>query len=238
MRFRIAGSLCALVLFTGFTLMPSAGVEGTRWRQFPIRFRFNAANAPFAREQVSRILTQALELWNGVDACALHVELGEITRVTASQALSGGTQENVIVFDQKFKKHFPETSRATLAVGRAFKEGGDYVRGVIVINAVAAATADPERLKIIVAHEAGHVFGIGHAAERSSLMFPVVREVGKLGDDDIAAITFLYPRKEGLGTAPLGCATVRGADELPPGRGSLMMLGMFLFWPFWRKLQW
>ncbi len=236
----LAGLVGTSLLLSAFTLMPSAGEEGARWREFPIRFRVDYRGAPFERARIDMLLNKALQLWNGVGTSMLRSQLGEATQAEPLPALAGAVQDSVIVFDAEFERHFPDAGPATLAIGKAFHEGRSYRHGVIVINAAAAATSDPERLVTIVAHEAGHVFGIGHAAERSALMFPIVREAGRLSEDDVAAITFLYPRQEGIGALPLGCATIAsassGAHDTRRSEVAALVLGLVVVWKASRVL--
>jgi hypothetical protein len=87
---------------------------------------------------------------------------------------------------------------------------------------------------IIIAHEVGHILGLGHSQDPAALMY--YNAGGKaaltLGQDDIDGISYLYPRNELGGDKMMGCALVatpRGAPPPPPG--TMMILALLLMLP-------
>lgn len=201
-----------------FSLMPSAANENARWRDGFVRFRVNASGSPVPADELARILNEAFDLWNSVAGSAMRVEVGDPILLPAAALLDQASRETAVVFDEEFSQHYPGSDKSVLAVGSALREGDRYVRGLIVVNGQSGRIS-AEKLKVILAHEAGHVFGIGHAGDEQALMFPVARSQAKLAEDDVEAITYLYPRKEAINSVPFGCASLAAGSKDDGGQG-------------------
>ena len=231
-----------LVLFAhpahSFSLLPTAGVGEARWREFPVRFKVNLAHSPYAEGELRSIMADAFRLWNSVPTSKLRAEVGEATSVTTSDLLSGGSTDSAIVFESDFRTTLGISDSAVLAVGTAVVENDEYVQGLIIINANAAGVRrNSERLRVIIAHEAGHTFGMGHTNDESALMYPYAQSLHKLGADDVSGISYLYPVKEGINEVPFGCGTIRDHDGAG-GRGLFALGGMMvmaLAWGLFRR---
>ena len=222
MQFRVLVFLSLLFASSAqaFSLLPSAGVGEARWREFPVRFKLNLANSPYAEGELRSLMADAFHLWNSVSTSELQVELGETTSAMTSDLISGASTESAIVFEPNFRDTLGINDEAVLAVGTSIVENDRYVQGLILINANAAGVRrNPERLRVIVAHEAGHTFGMGHTNDESALMYPYAQSLNKLGEDDVSGITYLYPVKEGFNEVPFGCGTIQNTSG--GGRGDI-----------------
>jgi hypothetical protein len=88
------------------------------------------------------------------------------------------------------------------------------------------AAVVPALPALIIAHELGHAIGFGHSADSAALMyFDASKKTAlKLAQDDIDAISYLYPRNELGGDKIFGCGTVavvgRGGRGGRSGPGS------------------
>lgn len=91
-------------------------------------------------------------------------------------------------------------------------------------------TSKIEKLSIL-AHELGHAFTLGHSEEDSLMYYQVQSAREKLGEDDVAAVTFLYPRREealGFGGSCASIALIGGDGGGDGPFGSSMMVSLFL----------
>ncbi|MEW6055938.1 MAG: matrixin family metalloprotease [Bdellovibrionota bacterium] len=209
---------CKPHLALAFTLLPSAGTENARWRQSPVRYFVNTASSPFSHDQTLEIVQDALNLWNSVPQSSLRLELGGATSVSAEALVRNTSNETAIVFDPHFTATIPGTSGSVLAVATALREGEVYVRGLVVVNAGSPGVtrARPEDLQVILSHETGHTFGLGHTNDDAALMYPTAKPVSKLGRDDVLGLTYLYPRKELEQDGAFGCGTFEARQKGPP----------------------
>lgn len=219
-----------------FTVLPSAGSDGARWREQPVRFNVNYEFSPYSPDRLDAILMSAFEVWNSVATSTLRLEIGDATTANSEDFLSARTNETAIVFDPNFATTIGADS-TVLAVGTAINVGDRYTQGFIVINAFARGVGtDTERLRVILAHEIGHAVGLGHTSDEAALMYPYAQRISQLGQDDVSGISYLYPRKEGLDGAPFGCGTIKNAT--PPASGLAAFAGWFtLFSLCWAALR-
>ena len=95
------------------------------------------------------------------------------------------------------------------------------------------ANFDHDTLTIIVAHEIGHLLGLGHSADQNALMYydGSYRTVLSLAQDDIDGISYLYPSNELGGDKMLGCAMVAGRNLPPPPPRNLWLLAFLMLLP-------
>lgn len=96
------------------------------------------------------------------------------------------------------------------------------------------------QLNVAVAHEMGHIFGLGHSSAESALMYSSLgrKENLSLSQDDIDGMTWLYNRVE-PGDGFLGCGTLSAGSGNGGGGGLLWLLAaagllglLFNFRPF------
>ena len=104
------------------------------------------------------------------------------------------------------------TSINTLAVG-TMTCSGDQCYGAVLLNnkvGTVLASADHETVVATLAHELGHAVGIGHTSVKGALMYYDATGVTykSLAQDDIDAVTYLYPNDKSLGGLAGACATV------------------------------
>jgi hypothetical protein len=220
-----------------FTLMPAASTSNARWRDFPIRFSVNASHSPLSEGDLRAVLSDALSLWNGVPSSKLRAEVGNRTSIEAKNLITDSATETAVVFDENFFQDLQISDHAVVAVGAAVSHGDSYTRGFIIVNANAMAVRNPDELRVILAHEAGHAFGLGHTEEQAALMYPYVQRIERLGDDDASGITFLYPEKEGLDGMPFGCGSIQShndQDDQKMARVALSAFWILAFASVWR----
>ncbi len=210
-----------------FTLA-EVGFEGG-WSGGTVTFYYNSANCPAS---VSAALDKAIDLWNSVPTSGLKVKRGGASTATPA-ALVGGTATGgvpIIVCDPAFETTSPGIN-GDFVGGYGFfnPTGGKITYGGLVLNVQSGKNNSITRytatsLSILMAHEIGHVLGLGHSEYQPSLMY---YDIGSkqnlvLAQDDIDGITYLYPRDE-FKDGVYGCGTIT-STQLPPYTGAAALI--------------
>lgn len=210
-----------------FTLLSSTDPDMEGWANPEVTFYLNNSNCP-ASVNVESVISDAMNMWNGIPTSRIKVSFGGYTTQT------GYTDPPTIICDTTFSVGDPNGSPA---VGGGTFSGHRINAGRLTLNASSGqaniAAFNPTILKVILAHEIGHVLGLGHSPEASALMyFSVgVKDNLTLAQDDIDGMTYLYPRDEWGQDKPLGCASV-GSLPRPPSPWTFL----FILMPFFLAL--
>ena len=220
-------TIFALSLFSvsafGFTLSSPSNSNFKGWATTEIKFQFNPANCP-SNVDVNDIIDEAFALWNDVSTSNVKVSLvGETTSTTYSDPIT-------IVCDTNYANGDAATQASSPGVASSLPGVGDYITsGLMSLNASAGAAnignLSTTKVVITLAHEIGHLLGIGHSQDLNALMYYDISQKTtlSLAQDDIDAVTYLYPRNESL-TKPLGCATVNFDQGPNSGGGPTTLL--------------
>jgi hypothetical protein len=216
-------------LFTLLLLAPSTALAFTLitnnmkgWDKDEVKFFFNPADCDVSSGRIEEAIESAVNLWNGVPTSRLRVTY-------FGQTSDSGRAEDPII------QCVTSGLSGAVGVGTITTAGGVIDTGKIELNSEAgdpgdiAATTD-DQLAIAVAHEMGHVFGLGHSTEESALMYYAIasKEHLTLSQDDIDGITWLYPRDE-PGDGIFGCGSLHaggGAGGEGPGGPLLWVLAL------------
>ncbi len=211
-----------------FTLA-STGFEGG-WPGETLSFYYNSANCPAG---VSSAMNKALEIWSNVPTSNLKLKLGGTSSVTPAQLIgSSAPTVPVIVCDPAFETNSTGTNGDFVGGYGFFTHSGGKIRyGGIVLNVQSGKNAninnfDASSLAILLAHEMGHVLGLGHSEYQPALMYYDISSKNELtlSQDDIDGMTYLYPRdefKDGI----YGCARI---SAVPPTTGAAALLCLLL----------
>lgn len=220
-----------------FTMMAS-NLGG--WARGDLAFRLNPANCP---PSVSNALDASLALWNSVPGSRLKLSRGpDATEGVAELKAKTLTQTPLIVCDPNFGATAWSSfasARAVPAIGMIFN-WSPISSGGLALNVEPGAGADVNgydlnKLSVVMAHEIGHVLGLGHSADPAALMYfsAGYKQNLSLSDDDADGIAYLYGRDEALGgDPPFGsCGRVLGPGDGPPGFLGSIALALCLLAP-------
>ena len=209
-----------------FTLFYNSGLHLTTagWQTSTVTFDIDTSCANYTAE-VNAVIQPAIDLWNHVPSSSLTVALG--TTVTLSQAIttyigSSATSyapiANPIIYcDTNFSADSGEDANSIpgFASSQNMTSTGKLQGGLLVLNFQSGASANLQTLsktesEIVLAHEMGHVLGLGHSSDTNALMYYQTNPNRNLvlAQDDINAITYLYPRSEPGKGGFLGCGTI------------------------------
>lgn len=245
--------ILALLLFSinswSFTLScPSTSVECEGWAVETLSIEFNPSDCPATlRSEIE----EAIELWNEVSTSFLKLEIGAdnndtpatiVARVSTPEA-----HTMVIACDTAFQTTLGFSAAEADAIPGVANSntvtGNSIDVGFVLLNVQAGASANINNLsaelrKVVIAHEVGHALGIGHSEAEEALMFfnATAKENLSLNQDDIDALSYLYPRDE-PSDEPLGCGVVKGFTGGPPSHSALLLLLFFLPVLLWGRLR-
>jgi hypothetical protein len=189
-----------------FTLITS-NMKG--WDKDEVKFFLNPANCSVSAGRIEESIHHAMNLWNSVPSSRLKV------------TYFGQTSDSGMAADPVISCVTSGMSGA-VGVGIISTAGGVIQTGEIQLNSMPgdvgniSVTTDAQ-LDIALAHEMGHVFGLGHSTVESSLMFYALgqKEHLSLSQDDIDGMTWLYPRNE-PGDGFLGCGSLGSGGPANP----------------------
>lgn len=201
-----------------FTLNSSTDPSLKGWANRAVAFRLNPANCP---ANIDALLGRALDIWNGVPTSDLVVSMAGVTDTTESELAMGVAEDvPVILCDVNFSANSGTSGDgiAGVAFVRNPPTGGNISYAYLLINVEPGssgnvADADPTLAAVVLAHEIGHVLGLGHSADTDALMYfnAAAKTRLSLAQDDIDGISYLYPRDE-LRSDAFGCGTVMSAS--------------------------
>ena len=179
-----------------------------------------------------------MRVWNQVPSSGIQVERGDETDITIEQALNGPsplTPTIHCVTNMSALEANPNVIPG-FATGFAFDGKRHISYGVLVLNAQAGAAAnienmDEELVVDIMAHEIGHILGLGHTPDKTALMYydASLREKASLSQDDVDGITYLYPRDELGEHTPMGCGTLPLTARGRTASYFVLLVPLFLF---------
>ena len=218
------------------------------WEGEELAIELNATDCPSG---ITQEIEEAFNVWNQVSTAKLKLKLGganneSVAVIVNRVATTPAVHAPVITCDAAFQTTFSLSADEVdgiLGVGLAETVGGDTLNtGFIVLNTQPGAggniaSQSAIQRKIVIAHELGHMLGIGHSAEFSALMFFNIGEKGNLRrhQDDADAYSYLYPKSE-PGDGFLGCGSIHlpGGGN-PPSSVSWLLLALPMI--FWLRLR-
>ncbi len=189
------------------------GIQGWQSRQLVINV--NPSGCPISEDTLNEIVDSAIGIWNGIASSSLALERASTASTTTPAEFIAGTATDtpLILCDTAFQS---DLSINPANIPAATKLGShnpiDY--GAVILNAQSGAGAeisnfDNNLLTLILAHEIGHLLGLGHSSLQDALMYYSVanKTTVVLTQDDRDGISYLYPSDE-FQTGAFGCAAV------------------------------
>lgn len=211
-----------------FTLSSSTNPNLEGWAGGDVQLLVNTANCP-ANVDVVGIIKDSVAVWNNVPTSSVKVSYGGSTTSTTfaspTTVYCETNFQTVVGADQNFVPGAANTGTV----------GGRITQGILYLNVSAGnaniANYDQTKLRIILAHEIGHILGLGHSGTANSLMYynASARQKLSISQDDIDGISYLYPSNEFSDSKFAGCGLVK--DLPPPKGGGLTLLMLMLCLP-------
>lgn len=204
---------------SAFTLVTTDS-EYRGWQNPEVTFNVNTANCP-ASVDVPGLITEAASVWNNIATSRVKISYSGATTSTAAS-------NPVTIYCETNFSGYGDVDTIPAVAGPG-SVGHYAVVGIMRLNASAGAaniaSFNRELLLVIIAHEMGHVLGLGHSQDPSALMYynAGAKTNFALAQDDIDGMTYLYPRDELGDDKMMGCGQVASTSPKPP-RGSLLAI--------------
>lgn len=224
--------ILSLIVFQtayGFTLSSSTDSNLKGWADSTVEFRVNTDNCPSSVDVVG-IIRDAVEVWNNVPTSKIKASYGGLTTSTTfSDPTTVYCEVNFNTVTQASEDYVPGAANST--------KSNSYINGgILYLNASVGqaniANFDRTVLTIILAHEIGHVLGLGHSPDSQALMYydGSAKKKLSLGQDDIDGISYLYPSDELKDGKYAGCGMLKNLP--PPSNRDFAVLLLALLVPF------
>ncbi len=209
-----------------FTLNSSTDPNLKGWSNSNVKIYLNPVNCP-SNIDVAAIIKDAVEVWNKVPNSAIQVSYGGET------SLSLMSDPTVAYCETNFQ--------ALLGANQDYVPGGAAVngssgritQGILYLNASTGlaniGNFNRTKLKIILAHEIGHLLGLGHSSNESALMYydASSKQEFRLSQDDIDGVTYLYPDSNLEMKDLAGCALIQRSTP-SNNKVHLVLIGIML----------
>ncbi|MES2803498.1 MAG: matrixin family metalloprotease [Bdellovibrionota bacterium] len=195
------------------------------WASNEITFLVNTANCPI---DVVSLIANAAAVWSDVANSNIKASYGGTTTSTAyanPTTVYCATNLNAVTgADEDFVP----------AAASVHTSDGVIYEGIIYLNASSGdaniANFDTNSLTITLAHEIGHILGLGHSADGNALMYfdGTYKNKLSLAQDDIDGVSYLYPSDEFRDGHFAGCGSVGQLPPPPPSNLLFLTLLMLL----------
>ncbi len=218
-----------------FTLASSTDPNLKGWADSTVEFRVNDSNCP-AGVDVVGIIRDAVEVWNNVPTSSIKAAYGGSTTSTTF------SNPTTVYCETSFNTVTNASEDFVPGAANTSKSNSSIVSGILYLNASGGqaniANFDRTVLTIILAHEIGHVLGLGHSPDSQALMYydGSAKTKLSLGQDDIDGISYLYPSDEMKTGKYAGCGMIKNLP--PPSKGNFVLLLFAVMLPFaiWTQL--
>lgn len=184
------------------------------WASNEINLLVNSSNCPI---DVVSLVNEAAAIWNDVANSNIKVSYGGTTTSTAY------ANPPTVYCETNFNAVTGASADYVPGAASVHTSNGTIYEGIMYLNASSGNANiqkyDRTLLTIIVAHEIGHLLGLGHSSDSNALMYydGSYRTVLSLSQDDIDGVSYLYPSNELGKDKIMGCASVsRNAPPPPP----------------------
>jgi hypothetical protein len=226
-------TLCVLILLSSnaeaFTLMFwSDGSPLFGWPSDSVRVDTNLTQCT---SNIDSLINTAMSTWSQLDGSNLVISRGSSVTTASTTAYAQATAGTpVIVCDQSLLANFGAGLTGVLGfVAVKAKDTGSHVTyAPMILNFDASAIGNlalfqTPVVQSVIAHEMGHMMGIGHSTDTKALMYPSIDPNTKLkfnlAKDDVDAMTWIYPRSEFQGGL-FGCGTIEDINSKSGDGGS------------------
>lgn len=204
-----------------FTLAYSELVEG--WNTTELTINVNYTGCSISGARLDAAIETAMNVWNDAPTSSIRLKRGGTTTSSGKNTLN----PPFIACETAFDVASTNQQHSVGGISFARPSSGDVLDGgYLLLNTMNGAGANISgltdlELSLLIAHELGHVLGLGHSSEQKALMYYSItgKQELRLSQDDIDGITFLYPRQEIGQNGLMGCGSLAVLGHKPQGKG-------------------
>jgi hypothetical protein len=221
----------------GFTLL-GGSKEVYGWKERNLSFHLDPSNCP---ANVKSMIAKARAAWNSVPNAAITLDAGPETTTNFAEIQAGSAPDipAIICVSDMAAVGLNGNVIAGAAFGQRLDPSGALNYGGLALNVDPTGVSNISNLDegtaiAVIAHELGHVLGIGHSTDTKALMYydGSKRKSATLHQDDVDALVYLYPRNEFDSDDLLGgCARMATPATGKIQLGSILLLfPVFVLW--------
>lgn len=210
------------------------------WETEDLAFNINYENCTLPEDELNAAIDDAMTVWNNVPSNRIRLSRGARSETSAAEAYASNAEDPpLIICDPSFGSTLGIETDNIPGVGGVSLENGRINYGYLLLNSQIGQGADIQNLtsttlRVVIAHEIGHVLGLGHSDDTEALMYynAGYKEELRLSLDDVDGITYLYPKSEGF-TDAFGCGTLSNIENdqgssPPPAAGGGTLIGLLV----------
>ena len=212
-----------------FTVTSSTNPNMKGWETAELTLMLNVSNCPSSID-VEGIIKEAAEVWNNVPTSKLKVSIGGNTSSTTTDP------QPTVYCETNFQAVTGADQNYVPGGARPNSSTGQLTSGLLTLNVSPGngniSNFSRTKLTIILAHEIGHLVGLGHSESTNALMYydGTLKAELHLSQDDVDGVTYLYPSDEFMDGKIAGCGRV-GTIPPPPSSGHLIVTLLALLTP-------
>lgn len=196
--------------------LPMTDLQG--WQTRKLSIYVNPTDCSVSEEELYATIDAALKVWNHIPTADIFLQRApEASSNTVEDFFNGKAHDlPLILCDSNFaanRNGDPNRVPAATRMG----PGPTLSYAAILLNTQFGAADNianllkvrPRLLSLAIAHETGHLLGLGHSQSKNALMYYSLdgKKDLALSQDDRDGVSFLYPKND-FSSGAFGCASI------------------------------
>lgn len=214
--------------------LSASGLMG--WKTKNLVINWSSSNCSISSTELTDTIDKAIDVWNRNPTTNITLSRNPSeTSMTVAAFLAGNaTPMPVILCDHQLSTNNPGVDPDGVPGLTHLTTYAPITYGGILLNTEPGAAADINNFSetenvIILAHELGHLLGLGHSSDTKALMYYSLdgKTSAVLARDDRDGMAYLYPRNEFQGGF-YGCTAVHRREAFGPAGWSYVAMMLLM----------